>query len=194
MAGECDMTTVYAILAKPSTRYSSKNLVVVAGATVLLALSAKIQIPFYPVPMTMQVLVVLGLGIAMGWRLALLSILAYLAEGAIGLPVFAGTPEKGIGLAYMAGPTGGYLLGFLLAATTCGVLAERGWDRSMPLCLVAAMIGIVLIYLPGVLWLGVLFGWDKPLIEWGMAPFILGDILKVAILAVGFPMMRRHFG
>src|SRR3546814_4017998 len=90
-----------------------------------------------------------------------------LAEGALGLPVFAGTPEKGLGLAYMAGPTGGYLVGYVLAAAACGWLAERGWDRNVLSATVAMLVGNALIYLPGLLWLGVLFGWDKPILEWG---------------------------
>jgi len=99
--------------------------------TLLMAISAKINVPFYPVPMTMQTFVVLSIGMAYGWRLGGATLLLYLAEGAMGLPVFAGTPEKGIGLAYMMGPTGGYLIGFVLAATIVGYLGERGWDRNV---------------------------------------------------------------
>lgn len=153
----------------------------------LLWLSAKVQVPFYPVPLTMTTLVVLALGMAYGWRLAGATLLLYLAEGALGLPVFAGTPEKGLGLAYMAGPTGGYLVGFLLAAMTCGWLAERGWDRNVWTTALAMLIGNAIIYIPGLLWLGTLFGWDKPILEWGLTPFLLGDALKLVIAALGLP-------
>src|SRR3546814_8781828 len=114
-----------------------------------------------------------------------------LAEGALGLPVFAGTPEKGLGLAYMAGPTGGYLVGYVLAAAACGWLAERGWDRNVLSATVAMLVGNALIYLPGLLWLGVLFGWDKPILEWGLTPFLLGDLLKLALVAAGLPLAWR---
>ena len=156
--------------------------------TALLAISAKVQVPFYPVPMTMQTLVVLAIGMAYGWRLGGATLLLYMAEGAAGLPVFAGTPEKGIGLAYMMGPTGGYLIGFVLAAVACGWLAERGWDRNVIKTALAMLIGNALIYLPGLLWLGGLLGWDKPILEWGLTPFILGDLTKLAMAAAVLPL------
>lgn len=161
-------------------------LLVVAGS-LLLTLSAKVQIPFYPVPMTMQTFAVLALGMALGWRLGAASVAFYLAQGAVGLPVFAGTPEKGIGLAYMMGPTGGYLLGFLLAAAVCGWLAERGWDRRVSTTALAMLIGNAVIYVPGLLYLGSLIGWDKPVLEWGMTPFLLGDVTKLALAAAVMP-------
>jgi len=156
--------------------------------TLLLTLAAKVQVPFYPVPLTLTTLVVLGLGMAYGWRLGAATLALYLLEGAVGLPVFAGTPEKGIGLVYMMGPTGGYLLGFFLAACVCGWLAERGWDRSVTTTALAMLIGNVIIYLPGLLWLGSLLGWDKPILEWGLTPFILGDAFKLALAAALLPM------
>ena len=120
----------------------------------------------------------------------------YLVEGAAGLPVFAGTPEKGIGLAYMLGGTGGYLVGFVLAAAVCGYLAERGWDRRVVTTALAMLIGNALIYIPGLVWLGSLFGWDKPIVEWGLTPFILGDLVKLALAAAILPLvwktLRRH--
>ncbi len=129
-------------------------------------LSAKAQVPFYPVPMTMQTLVVLTIGVVAGWRLGAATVALYLIEGALGFPVFAGTPEKGIGLAYMLGPTGGYLVGYLLAAACGGWLAERGWDRGAVTTILAMMAGNVLIYACGLLWLGTLLGWDKPVLAW----------------------------
>lgn len=159
----------------------------VAGS-IALAVSAKLQVPFYPVPMTMQTLVVLTLAMALGWRLGLGAVMLYMAEGAMGLPVFAGTPEKGIGLAYMAGPTGGYLLGFVVATALVGFLAERGWDRNFITTALAMALGNVAIYVPGILWLGSVVGWDKPVLEWGMTPFLLGDVTKVALAAVIMPL------
>ncbi len=163
------------------------------GSAVLWA-SAKIQVPFYPVPMTLQTLAVLGLGMAYGWRLAFATLLLYLAQGAFGLPVFAGTPEKGIGLAYIMGPTGGYLLGFLLAATLCGWLAERGWDRNVATTALAMLLGNIVIYVPGLLWLGALVGWDKPVLAWGLTPFLLGDATKLVLAALILPGLWMLLG
>ncbi len=162
-------------------------LMAIAG-TALLTLSAKIQVPFYPVPMTMQTLVVLLIGVGFGWRLGAATIILYLAEGAAGLPVFAGTPEKGIGLAYMLGGTGGYLVGFVLAAAVCGWLAERGYDRNVISTALIMLVGNVLIYAPGLVWLGALYGWDKPILEWGLTPFILGDVTKLALATALMPI------
>ncbi len=138
--------------------------------------------------MTMQTFVILSLGMAYGWRLAGATVLLYLFEGAVGLPVFAGTPEKGIGLAYMLGGTGGYLVGFVLATVACGWLAERGWDRNVVTTALAMLVGTVLIYIPGLLWLGVLYGWDKPILEWGLTPFLLGDAAKLGLAALALPL------
>ncbi len=160
----------------------------------LLTLSAKIHVPFYPVPMTMQTFVVLTLGMAFGWRLGAATVMLYLAQGAMGLPVFSGTPEKGIGLAYMMGSTGGYLAGFVLASALCGWLAERGWDRSVLATALAMMLGNVVIYVLGLLWLGGLFGWDKPILAWGLTPFVLGDLAKLALAAIAMPLVWRLVG
>ena len=161
------------------------------AGSALIAVSSKIQVPMVPVPMTLQTLVILVIGMAGGWRLGGLTVLAYLAEGAVGLPVFAGTPEKGIGLAYMLGTTGGYLLGFLLATLVIGLLAEAGWDRSVPLAAAAMLIGNVVIYVPGLLWLGSVAGWDNPILQWGLTPFIVGDLVKLAIAALLMPAVWR---
>lgn len=157
----------------------------------LIAVSSKIQVPMVPVPMTLQTLVILVIGMAAGWRLGGLTVLLYLAEGAVGLPVFAGTPERGIGLTYMLGTTGGYLLGFLLATLVIGLLAEAGWDRSVPLAAAAMLIGNVVIYIPGLLWLGSVAGWDNPILQWGITPFIVGDLVKLAIAALLMPAAWR---
>ena len=191
--------TLYPTLASavwPSEQASGmvRNVVLAIGGTALLTIAAKIQVPFYPVPMTMQTFVVLALGMAYGWRLGGATLILYLAEGAVGLPVFAGTPEKGIGLAYMLGGTGGYLVGFVLAAVLCGWLAERGWDRNVAKTAFAMLAGNVIIYVPGLLWLGGLFGWDKPILEWGLTPFILGDLTKLALAAAVLPLAWRWLG
>lgn len=188
-------TTVWpeALQDKPGRRLVRAALLALAGAA-LIWLSAKIQVPFYPVPMTMQTFVVLGLGMAYGWRLGGATVSLYLAAGALGLPVFAGTPEKGIGLVYMLGGTGGYLLGFLLAAAACGWLAERGWDRNVVGTALAMLVGNALIYIPGLLWLGSLYGWDKPILEWGFVPFFLGDLTKIALAAAVLPLAWKAVG
>jgi biotin transport system substrate-specific component len=143
------------------------------------------------VPLTMQTFVVLVIGMAYGPRLGTATLVLYLAEGAVGLPVFSGTPEKGIGLAYMMGTTGGYLLGFVLAAALCGWLAERGWDRRMATTALAMLLGNIVIYVPGLLWLGSLLGWDKPILEWGLTPFLYGDLAKLALATAVLPVVWR---
>ena len=168
-----------------------RNLALALAGSIALCVSAKIQVPFYPVPMTMQTFVVLMVGMAFGWRLGAATVLLYLAQGALGLPVFAGTPEKGIGLAYMAGPTGGYLLGFVFAAALAGWLAERGFDRNVMLTAVAMLLGNAVIYIPGLLWLGAVVGWDKPVLEWGLTPFLFGDATKLALAALLMPMLWK---
>ncbi len=162
--------------------------------SLLIAVSAKVQIPFYPVPMTMQTFMILTIGMAFGWRLGAATVMLYLIQGALGFPVFAGTPEKGVGVAYMAGPTGGYLAGYLLAAASVGWLAERGLSRHALGVVLAMLIGNALIYLPGVLWLGALFGWDKPVLEWGFWPFLAGDGAKLLLAAAALPFAWKLIG
>lgn len=169
----------------------ARYFLIVTVGSLLIALSSKIQVPFYPVPMTLQTMVVLLLGMALGWRLATATLLLYLAEGAVGLPVFAGTPEKGLGFAYMIGSTGGYLFGFIIAATTCGWLAERGWGRNVLSTTAAMLIGNGLIYIPGLLWLGIILGWEKPIFSWGLLPFLWGDLLKLCLAAAIMPLTWR---
>jgi biotin transport system substrate-specific component len=165
------------------------------AGSLALAASAKLQVPFYPVPMTMQSLVVLLIGMAFGWRLGVATVLVYLVEGLLGLPVFAGTPEKGIGLAYMAGPTGGYLLGFVLAAALTGWLAERGWDRSLWRTALALSLGHAALFLTGLAWLAVFVGWSRA-VEFGLMPFLAGSLVKtalgVALVRAGWAMLDRR--
>lgn len=162
-----------------------KNITLAVLGSLALWVSAKISIPFWPVPLTMQTLVVLTIGMAFGWKLGASTILLYLAEGAAGLPVFSGTPEKGMGLVYMLGTTGGYLVGFVFAAAAVGWLAQKGWDRNPITTALAMLIGTAIIYVFGILWLGSIVGWDKPVLAWGLIPFLPGDMLKL-ILATAF--------
>lgn len=173
---------VAALWPATATDALARNVILALGGSLLLALSAKINVPFYPVPLSMQTFVVLALGAAFGWRLGAATVLLYLAEGAAGIPVFAGTPEKGIGLAYMLGPTGGYLAGFVVGAAVVGWLCERGWDRSL-LSLTAAMFtGHVIILLAGFAWLAVLIGVERAWLG-GVAPFYLATVLKTLLAA-----------
>lgn len=163
------------------------------AGSLLMTLSAKIQIPFWPVPMTMQTFVVLVLGMAYGWKLGAATMLMYLAEGAMGFPVFAGTPERGIGLAYMTGPTGGYLVGFVVAAAACGWLAQRGWDRSVAKVMVAMLLGHALILGMGAAWLATLMGWEKAL-QVGLMPFWAATLFKTALAVMVLPVAWRLLG
>tara|TARA_B100000886_G_scaffold262227_1_gene186954 strand:+ start:4455 stop:5006 length:552 start_codon:yes stop_codon:yes gene_type:complete len=146
--------------------------------SIILAISAKIKIPFYPVPMTMQTLVVLIIGIAFGWKFGLATVSLYLFEGIIGLPVFSGTPEKGLGLVYFTGPTMGYLLGFLVAVYISG---KFKYDNNLLKNFLKLLFAISFIYLLGLLWLGTFLGWDKPIFKLGAQPFLLAELFKILI-------------
>ena len=152
----------------------------------LMAIAAHIQVPFWPVKLSMQSFVAIVIGMAYGARLGGATILAYIVEGALGLPVF----QSGAGIAYMAGPTGGYLLGFFLAAVVAGYFAERGALNRLPTALGAILLVTVAVYVPGIAWLAVLFGAEKS-IAFGLTPFILGDILKIVLALVLVPAIRR---
>lgn len=155
-------------------------LTIIAG-TALMTLAAKVQIPFWPVPMTLHTMAVMAFAVAFGPRLAVSVFLAYLAAGALGLPVFSGSPERGIGLAYMVGPTGGYLLGYLIASWLVGVLAA---GKSMPGRAGAMLAGMVPIYGIGIAWLAVYVPAGQ-LLAVGVLPFLLGDLVKIGVVAVG---------
>lgn len=150
------------------------------GGALALALSAKAQVPFYPVPMTLQTLVVLAIGATFGARLAAVTVALYLAEGLMGLQVFAGAST---GPAYMAGPTGGYLIGFLVAAALVGWLAERGWDRSLGWLLAAVALGDVVILACGFAWLARLIGPEHAWLG-GIVPFLPADVVKTLLVAI----------
>lgn len=171
-----------------------KQAVLVLLGIAVLAIAAKIKVPMWPVPITMGTFAVLSIGAAYGARLGLATILGYLLVGALGFDVFAGSSAEKAGLDYMMGGTGGYLLGYVLATVALGALAARGWDRSFLRMAAAMLIGNVLIYVPGLLWLGQLYGWDKPILQWGLTPFLLGDAIKLALAAVLLPALWKLVG
>jgi biotin transport system substrate-specific component len=179
-------TLIDTLFAGKGSRSLLRDAAIALAATGLLTLSAKVQVPFYPVPMTMQLLVVLVIGASLGWRLGAATLALYLAEGAMGLPVFAGTPEKGLGLAYMMGPTGGYLAGFVAAAALSGFLAERGLTRSVPGALATMIAGVLTIHALGFAWLATLIGAEKAY-AFGVLPFIGPDLLKASLGAALLP-------
>jgi len=158
-----------------------KLLLIVFLGSVILAISSKVKIPFYPVPMTMQTFVVLFLGISFGYKVALASVSLYLLEGIVGLPVFSNSPEKGVGLVYFTGPTMGYLIGFLSA---CFLASYIKINDNYFVIFAKLMISVSTIYVLGILWLGILIGWDKPIIQLGVMPFLLAEIFKIALLTI----------
>lgn len=173
-----------------------KRVALVVGGVALLALSAKVQVPVWPspVPISLGTFAVLSLGAAYGPRLGLVTIFAYMLVGALGWDVFAGTTAESNGLAYMAGGTGGYLVGYVLATLLLGVAARKGWDRTVSGMALAMLAGNVLIYVPGILWLGQLYGWDQPIVAWGLTPFLVGDAIKLALAAVMVPALWKLVG
>ena len=146
--------------------------------SILLAISSKVKIPFYPVPMTMQTLVVIVIGIAFGWKLGLATISLYLFEGILGMPVFSGTPEKGVGLIYFTGPTMGYLIGFLIAVFFAG---KFNYNKNLITNFLKLTFATSFIYILGMVWLGSLIGWDKPIFKLGAQPFLLAELFKILI-------------
>ncbi len=158
-----------------------KSLVVIFFGSMLLAISAKVKIPFYPVPMTMQTFVVLFLGISFGYKIGLATVSLYLLEGILGLPVFSNSPERGIGMAYFTGPTMGYLIGFLSA---CFLSSLIKINDNYFLIFLKLIFSVSTIYILGILWLGILIGWDKPIIELGVMPFLLSEIFKITLLTL----------
>lgn len=175
------------------SRGTLRNVVLALAGTVLLALSAKVHIPFWPVPLTMQTFVVLVLGMAYGWKLGAATMALYLVEGALGLPVFSGTPERGIGLAYMVGPTGGYLVGFVAGAALCGWLAEKGWDRNPWDAAVTMTAGHLLILALGWAWLATLVGPEKAYTA-GVAPFYIATVAKTVLAMLALPLAWKLVG
>ena len=156
--------------------------------TVLITISAKVKIPFYPVPMTMQTFVILLIGITLGYKMGLATIALYLFEGIIGLPVFASSPEKGIGIAYFIGPTMGYLIGFLIAVYLAGLFK---YDKGIINTFLKLIFSVSFIYVLGLIWLGILVGWDKPIFKLGAQPFLLAELFKMLLLLFLIPTLSK---
>jgi|TARA_B100001741_G_scaffold36571_1_gene26096 biotin transport system substrate-specific component len=158
-----------------------KYILVIFLGSVLLTISSKIKIPFYPVPMTMQTFVVLFLGMSFGYKIGLATVGLYLIEGIVGLPVFSNSPEKGVGIVYFTGPTMGYLIGFLFATFLAGYF---DFKKNILIVFFKLLISVSTIYLLGIFWLGSLIGWDKPIIQLGVTPFLLAELFKISILTL----------
>tara|TARA_B110000285_G_scaffold2140_1_gene2269 strand:- start:1379 stop:1933 length:555 start_codon:yes stop_codon:yes gene_type:complete len=165
-----------------------KNVFIALMGTIILAISSKIKIPFYPVPMTMQTLVVLFLGIALGWKLGLATISLYLFEGIIGMPVFSGSPEKGVGIVYFTGPTMGYLVGFLFTVYFAG---SFNFSKNLFIKFLQFSFSVSFIYILGILWLGTLIGWEKPLFQLGVQPFLLAELFKILIVLISYSQIKK---
>ena len=159
-----------------------KSIGVVFIGSILLTLSAKFKIPFYPVPMTMQTFVVIFMGMAFGYKIGVATVSLYLIEGIIGMPVFSNSPERGVGLIYFTGPTMGYLIGFLFASFIAGYLINL--SNNLFVIFVKLIFSVSFIYILGILWLGNIIGWDKPIIQLGVTPFLFAELFKILILTL----------
>tara|TARA_B110001452_G_scaffold166205_1_gene138754 strand:- start:48 stop:599 length:552 start_codon:yes stop_codon:yes gene_type:complete len=169
------------ILKNNSIQKTLKVFMIIFLGTVALTISAKLRIPFYPVPMTMQTFMVLFLGLAFGYKIGLATVAIYLFEGIIGIPVFSNSPEKGIGLTYFTGPTMGYLIGFLSAVFFAGYINLK---NNIFIVFIKLIFSVSTVYLLGALWLGTLIGWDKPILQLGVTPFILAELFKICLLTL----------
>jgi len=165
-----------------------KLILITLAGTILITISAKVKIPFYPVPMTMQTFVILLIGITLGYRIGLATVTLYLFEGIVGLPVFANSPEKGIGIVYFVGPTMGYLIGFLVAVYFAGLFK---YDRGLLNTFLKLVFSVSLIYILGLVWLGTLIGWDKPIFKLGAQPFLLAELFKILLLLFLMPILLK---
>ena len=165
-----------------------KNVFIALIGTIFLAISSKIKIPFYPVPMTMQTLVVLFLGITLGWKLGVATVSLYLFEGIIGLPVFSGSPEKGVGIVYFSGPTMGYLIGFLFTVYFAGFFK---FNKNLFIKFLQLIFSVSFIYILGIFWLGALIGWEKHLFQLGVQPFLLAELFKVLIILFSLSKLKK---
>ncbi len=182
------MSQASAIL-PPNTRSLMKKAAIIALGVAFITFCAKVKVPSWPVPMTLHTLAVMAIATAMGPRLAAATFFAYLTAGAAGLPVFAGTPERGIGIAYMAGPTGGYLLGYLAACWLTGALALGRGTAGRVLAMLA---GLGVTYAAGLLWLA-LYMPAGQILPLGFMPFILGDLINIAMVALGALLVPARF-
>ena len=163
------------------------TLLIIVGS-ILITISAKIKIPFYPVPMTMQTFVILLIGITFGYKIGLATVTLYLLEGIFGLPVFANSPEKGIGIAYFVGPTMGYLIGFLVAVYFAGLFK---YDKGLINTFLKLIFSVSFIYILGIIWLGTLIGWDIPVFKFGAEPFLLAELFKILLLLFLTPALLK---
>lgn len=173
-----------------------KRIVLVVAGIFALAVAAKIKLPIppSPVPVTMGTFAVLTIGAAYGPRLGLATVFGYMLIGALGFDVFANSSAEANGLTYMMGGTGGYLVGYVLATLAMGYLARIGWDRNVFKMGASMLIGNALIYIPGILWLAYLYTWEKPILEWGLTPFLIGDGMKLALAALIVPALWKLIG
>ena len=164
-----------------------KYILLIVFGTILLAVSSKIQVPFWPVPMTMQTFVVFIIAMAYGWKLSFITLIAYLIEGAIGLPVFA----KGGGLLYLTGPTAGYLYGMAIAAGVMGYLADLGYGQTIIKCIFPLLIGTIIVFVLGVGYLSTIIGLEKALVA-GLLPFIPSELFKIALALFIIPSIWKY--
>lgn len=169
-------------------------LVAVGIAFLIIAAKTKLILPFSPVPVTLGTFAVLTIGTTYGQRLGLMTIFGYLLIGMLGFDVFANSSAEANGLTYMLGGTGGYLIGYCFAIMALGFIAKLNWDRNIFKLGAALVFANILIYAPGLLWLGQLYGWDQPIIAWGLTPFIIGDLLKLALTASLIPLIWKLIG
>jgi biotin transport system substrate-specific component len=169
-------------------------LVAVGIAFLIIAAKIKLILPFSPVPVTLGTFAVLTIGTTYGQRLGLMTIFGYLLIGMLGFDVFANSSAEANGLTYMLGGTGGYLIGYCFAVIALGFIAKLNWDRNIFKLGAALVFANILIYAPGLLWLGQLYGWDQPIIAWGLTPFIIGDLLKLALTASLIPLIWKLIG
>ncbi|MCA0994455.1 biotin transporter BioY [Alloyangia pacifica] len=174
----------------------AKQAALVIAGIALLAIAAKIKVPVpgSPVAISMGTFAVLTVGAAYGARLGLVTMLGWMIIGMLGFDVFQSSSADLNGIEYMMGSTGGYLVGYLMATVLLGTLARRGWDRTAPKMAAAMLLGNVVLYVPGLIWLGMLYGWDKPILEWGLTPFLFGDAVKLALAALLLPALWKLVG
>ena len=180
-------TLINSLLSTYEIKTHYKNIALILFGTLLLAVSSKIQVPFWPVPMTMQTFIVFIIGMSFGWKLAFSTLIAYLVEGALGLPVFA----KGGGLLYLMGPTAGYLYGMTIAAGVIGFFADRDYNKSYIKSLISLMIGTIIIFVLGAGYLGSVIGYDKALAG-GLYPFIPSEFFKIGLAVILIPSITRY--
>ena len=165
-----------------------KLILIVFFGSIALTISAKVKIPFYPVPMTMQTFVILLIGITCGYKLGIAIVSLYLLEGIVGLPVFANSPEKGIGIIYFTGPTMGYLIGFLVSVYFAGLFK---YNKGLVNSFLKLLFSVSFIYIFGLIWLGTLIGWEKPIFKLGAQPFLLAELFKILLLLFLIPTLTK---